>query len=75
MSELTESQRTELLEEACKDKSKLYFIISNTGTLLNSFELCTKSRADWLELQNYLLKALESNGPETVNFKGEYFFK
>jgi len=73
MSELTESQRTELLEKACKDKGKLYFIISNTGTLLNSFELGTKSRADWLELQNFLLKALESNEPETINYKEGYF--
>jgi serine/threonine protein kinase len=73
MSELTESQRSGLLDEAYNNKSKLYFIISNTGTLLNSFEQCAKTRADWLELQNYLLKALESNEPETVNYKGGYF--
>lgn len=64
MSELTEEDRVKILNEAIDSTKDNYLIVSNTGTLLESFR---KLRADGLEVdESDILKALESDKPESV---------
>ncbi len=65
MSELTENDRLKLLQQACQNQGR-YFIISNTGTLLNAFQRLTENRAEWLSLQDDLLAALDSPAPTEI---------
>ena len=68
MSELKECDRLELLKDSCSPEDRRYFIISNTGTLLNAFkELAPKT--EWHSLQNQLLMALESGVPKDFHYR------
>lgn len=73
MSELPLERQDAILAETCSDSSSSYFIISNTGTLLNAFKRLTSTTSDWGIFQNKLLEALESEHPETFEYKnGKY---
>lgn len=61
MSELEEEQRTQILSEAMKSRSKRFLIVSNTGTLLESFRKVS-STGD----ESELLKALKADHPQTI---------
>ena len=67
MSELEETQRLSFFAEKASDSQKRYFLISNTGTLLNIVERLCDDRATWLTAQNELLEALEGIGPQDIN--------
>ena len=62
MSELKAEERSEALRGAVEDTVNRYLIVSNTGTLLESFRHLTVPgvQAD----ESELLRALESNCPE-----------
>lgn len=62
MSELEAEERSGTLRRAVEDTANRYLIVSNTGTLLESFRRLTlpRVRAD----ESELLRALESNSPE-----------
>ena len=62
MSELKAEERSEALRGAVEDTANRYLIVSNTGTLLESFRHLTVPgvQAD----ESELLRALESNCPE-----------
>lgn len=64
MSELSQKERIELLTDAIQRNDNVYLIISNTGTLLNSFKdlIVDGSTVE----QNELLKALKANKPEAI---------
>ncbi|MCD5401678.1 protein kinase [candidate division NPL-UPA2 bacterium] len=69
MSELTETGRIEVLTEAVRNTGQNYFIVSNTGTLLESFK---KLRVDERRVsESELLKALEADAPQPV-FEGRF---
>lgn len=71
MSELSDENRTALLEDICKDTNHRYFIVSNTGTLLNGFKQIADR--DWRGFQNNLLQALESSEPQSLEHKDSNF--
>jgi len=73
MSELTEKERLELLRDAVGPGERRYFIISNTGTLLNSFKGLAGGKAPWHTLQNQLLAALESGAPFNFRYQDGLF--
>lgn len=64
MSELAEENRVKTLKEAIDNTKGRYLIVSNTGTLLESFR---RLEADGLEVdESQILRALESDKPEFV---------
>ncbi|WP_066633168.1 hypothetical protein [Desulfolucanica intricata] len=64
MSELSDVERTRVLSEAVRDKEKNYLIVSNTGTLLESYKRLNVNgqRASASEL----LGALEADTPQSI---------
>lgn len=73
MSELTEENRLHLLKEASGPCRNGYFIISNTGTLLNTFKALCATTQEWSSLQDRLLAALEAGIPKDFSFRGGRF--
>ena len=63
MSEFPEDDRRKLLSEACRGGDTRYLIISNTGTLLNTFRACIGTPSAWSEVESRLLEALDSRDP------------
>lgn len=64
MSELTESQRIEVIKDAVHNTNNRYLIVSNTGTLLDSMARLDNHGLRYDESE--LLEALESNEPLEV---------
>lgn len=73
MSELKESERLDLLRDAVGPGHCRYFIISNTGTLLNSFKGLGGAKPAWHALQNQLLAALEAGAPYNFQYQNGRF--
>jgi serine/threonine protein kinase len=66
MSELSAADRLSILSRACSNTPERFFIISNTGTLLESFRAMTKDAGQWSELEHSLLEALSANPPSLL---------
>lgn len=76
MSELPAAKRLQLLTRACSAGPERFFIISNTGTLLATFEEMTKAnpgQCQWPELENGLLQALSAPPPSEFVFSSGSF--
>lgn len=64
MSELPEEERPQVLAEALESKTNSYLIVSNTGTLLESYK---KIKIDGMIIdESELLEALEADAPQRV---------
>ena len=63
MSELSGANRLSILNRACSTNPERFFIISNTGTLLESFRAMTKGANQWIEMESRLLEALSAQPP------------
>jgi serine/threonine protein kinase len=66
MSELSAADRLSILTRACSNTPERLFIISNTGTLLETFRAMTKGAGQWSELEHSLLEALSANPPSSL---------
>lgn len=63
MSELGRKERLELLQRACSKGNERFFIISNTGTLLETFRAMTTDVGEWSERESHILDALSKIPP------------
>lgn len=72
MSELSIGDRLRMLEEIL-ETSKRYFIISNTGTLLETFRKCFDNDTEAIKFETKLLGAIDSKGTKTLPFSGAQF--
>jgi hypothetical protein len=66
MSELNAADRLSILKRACSNNTERFFIISNTGTLLETFRAMTKDAGQWSELEHSLLEALSTKPPSLL---------
>ena len=75
MSELSGEERIDtVLKTMQEDGSRRWFLISNTGTLLNTLEAIAQRRqVNWLELESQVLALLEQRDPGILELKGARF--
>jgi len=66
MSELCAADRLSILTRACSNDAERFFIISNTGTLLETFRAMTQDAGQWSELEHTLLEALSAKPPSLL---------
>jgi serine/threonine protein kinase len=68
MSEIEENERPSILREVLSDKKNAYLIVSNTGTLLQSFKAIAEQNHEmpYEALESTLLKALASDSPQHI---------
>lgn len=66
MSELGAADRLDILNRACSQNDERFFIISNTGTLLETFRAMTKDAGQWSDLEHSLLEALSTKPPSLL---------
>jgi serine/threonine protein kinase len=66
MSELSAADRLGILNRACTKNDERFFIISNTGTLLETFRAMTKDAGQWSDLEHSLLEALSTKPPSLL---------
>ena len=60
-SEWSSAERVELLKEMLAHDGRRFFLISNTGTMLDTFKVHEKSSGgDWLRIENDLLEAMST---------------
>jgi serine/threonine protein kinase len=69
LSEWSKEDQKAILLEAMKNKGTRFLIITNTGTLLETFVGYEKeSRGDWMAIESDILKSLEKAGEENFFF-------
>ena len=73
MSELSAADRLKILQRACSPNSERFFIISNTGTLLETFRGMTPDASQWSELEHNLLEALSAQPPFSLSHSAGTF--
>lgn len=67
MSELPSYERQRILDEAIRASNARFFIISNTGTLLNTFQDYIKRQGLKIShIENEILKAIDSRLPKSL---------
>ena len=66
MSELSAADRLGVLTRACSNSAERFFIVSNTGTLLETFRAMTQNSGHWSELEHSLLEALSAKPPASL---------
>jgi serine/threonine protein kinase len=67
MSELSAADRLGILNRACSKNNERFFIISNTGTLLETFRAMTKDAGQWSDLEHSILEALATKPPSLLS--------
>jgi len=72
LSEWPATAQQTLLGEAVKSENSRFLIISNTGTLLDTFRECERE-GDWADIEDRILECLESPTPEPLEFLGAEF--
>lgn len=73
MSELSAAERLSILIRACENNTERFFIISNTGTLLETFRAMTQNAGQWSELEHGLLDALSTKPPSSFSHSSGHF--
>ena len=66
MSELGAGDRLKILQRACSKNPERFFIISNTGTLLETFRAMTQNAGQWSAIESSLLEALSAQPPSAL---------
>lgn len=68
------AERTTLMAELLNTKSSRFFLISNTGTMLDAFKAHEKaSGGDWIRIESDLLGAMNTSWPSNIQFHGVSF--
>lgn len=68
-SEWSADSRASLLEEMLEPAGRRFFLISNTGTLLDAFKTCNASSSgDWVSIESNLLSCMEQPEPTELQF-------
>ena len=73
-SEWSENERMTLLEEMLSENSPRFFLVTNTGTLLNTFrDYERKAGGNWAHLESEILKKIDSATPSELPFRDTLF--
>lgn len=67
-SEWPVDMRARLLEEMLDAEGRRFFLISNTGTLLEAFRERARWTGDWTRIESDLLHCMEQSVPEELTF-------
>jgi serine/threonine protein kinase len=71
-SEWPQEERIKLLKEMIREDGPRFFLISNTGTLLNTLREYEED-GDWVYAESQMLKAMDSVDPQEINFHDARF--
>lgn len=74
-SEWTLVERAELMREMLGEEEKRFFLVSNTGTLLDAFKAAheVQDGTDWAGVESQLLSNMDAKEPITMRFEDTAF--
>jgi serine/threonine protein kinase len=73
-SEWSPSERSQLLAEMLAPEGRRFFLISNTGTMLDTFKAHEQAvNGDWMRIESELLGAISKSGGSDIGFHDGLF--
>src|SRR5206468_8789533 len=73
-SEWSPTEREELVDEMLAPKDRRFFLVSNTGTMLDTFRVHEQTfNGDWMRVESELLGAMGNRQGNELEFHGSIF--